>query len=320
MSSVEATIVVPTFGRSSVLSRTLARLNAVQAPVGGWEVVVVDDGSADDTPKVIEDWLATAAMRACAVRQDNRGAAAARNRGCCEAVGRVLVFIDNDILVEPDFVQRHLAALASNSGSLITGRIVHAPEIRMTPFGRYRDQLATSFAAAAPEVGGLSGQNLSLYAKDFRRLGGFDERFRIASCEDADLAVRASAAGLRIVHDPSIVVIHEDWAIDLARYCERQRLYSVSDVLLWNKYGERSPRAALVVANQRRSLRNTAKRLLASAVGTGLLRVLCAVVEAVAPDTRLSHRCYEAALAVAIHRGVEEGLALFGSAGAGASS
>jgi len=199
---------------------------------------------------------------------------------------------------------------------------VHPIEARRTPFGRYRDTLWEAFhhtqgSNVVVDTTGMTAANLSLPARDFARLGGFDEDFTIASSEDWDLAMRARVAGIRILYDPNIVVVHNDWADDLDRFCARQRLYSVSDVLLWRKYGERSPRAILVRENSpvrwgddpvRLVAKKMAKRLLATWAGRAALRSFCTFAERAAPDSLWSRRAYDLAVGVAIFGGVREGL------------
>jgi GT2 family glycosyltransferase len=319
---LDATIVIPTHDRSATLRQTLVALSAVDHPAGRWEAVVVDDGSRDATPDVLAEWEAKRPGVFRHVRQDNAGAAAARNRGAREARGRFLLFIDNDIHVPSGFVARHLDVLTAHPGCWVVGRVTHPAALRGSAFGRYRDDAWESFhrahaAAGVAETDGMTAANLALPAEDFRRLGGFDESFTIASSEDWDLGFRARAAGIRILYDPENVVVHDDWAASLPSFCERQRLYSLSDVLLWRKHGGDSPRRRLIQENAALRLgadpmsvtvRKLAKGLLATRPGRALLSAGCALMERMAPDTPLSRRAYDLAVAVAIFRGVREGL------------
>ena len=163
----------------------------------------------------------------------------------------------------------------------------------------------------------MSAANLSVPRSDFESLGGFDEDFAIASCEDAELGHRARVRGLRIVYDPDNVVVHNDWAVTLARFCERQRLYSVSDVLLYSKYGEASPRAALI-----RSMgpydpggdtlvvaaRKAGRAILGRRPGKAAWHAAVRVLERVAPDSAALQRAYDVAVGLAIRDGVREGM------------
>ena len=328
---MDATIVIPTYERAGTLLQTLSALAEVDYPGGRWEVVIVDDGSRPGTLARIADWMASSTVRVRLVQQAHRGPAAARNRGAREATGTVLIFLDNDCLVPPDFVGRHLQGLRTTPGCWVVGRIVHPQELRKTPFGRYRDDCWEAFHRSHPEgmvseTGGMTAANLALPAADFARLGGFDERFSIASCEDWDLAWRARAAGIRILYDPCNTAVHNDWAVSLEQFCERQRLYSISDVLLWRKYGERSPRARLVSENSpvrwpgdrpRLVFKKMVKRLLVTPPGKRVVRLANRIAEGVAPDSRWNRSLYELAVGIAIFEGVREGLSRYDGADRG---
>lgn len=320
--AIDTTVVIPTYERVAVLLETLRALSKVRYPRGRWEAVVVDDGSGHETLATISGWIKEAGAPVRLLRQAHRGPAAARNLGAREAAGDVLIFLDNDCLVPLEFIERHLHVLKTNPGSWVVGRLVHAQALRSTPFGRYRDDCWEAFHRSHPEglvskTAGMTAANLALPAADFARLGGFDEGFSIASCEDWDLAWRARAAGIRVLYDPCNVALHNDWAVGLDQFCERQRLYSISDVLLWRKYGEQSPRARLVRENSpvrwtadslRLILKKMVKRLLTTAPGRVAVRLACSAGERVAPDTWWNRRAYELAVGSAIFKGVREGL------------
>jgi GT2 family glycosyltransferase len=321
ISRIDATIVIPTYERVSILLETLCALTKSDYPRARWEAVVVDDGSKPETLAKIADWITSSDAPVRLVRQAHRGPAAARNRGAQEAAGNVLIFLDNDCLAPSDFIGRHLQALNDHPGCWIVGRVVHSPSLQATPFGRYRDDCLEAFHRSQSgmrlsETKGITAQNLALRRSDFIRLAGFDEEFAIASSEDWELGLRARDVGIRILYDPKNAVVHNDWAVSLESFCDRQRLYSISDVLLWWKYGERSLRAELVRENgpvrwagdpPRLILKKMIKRLLATHPGRTGVRLACTFAERVVPDTRWNRRAYELAVGIAIFRGVREG-------------
>ncbi len=100
------TVVIPTFDRARLLSRSISSVIAQTFP--NWELVVVDDGSRDDTPAIVRQWQnKCAAIRY--IRQENRGVGPARNRGVSEARGYYIACLDSD----DEYLPRHLETRVS---------------------------------------------------------------------------------------------------------------------------------------------------------------------------------------------------------------
>jgi GT2 family glycosyltransferase len=310
-------VVIPTHNRSDALAKTLLILSEQQF-TESWEVIVVNNRSTDDTDDVVRGLRFPVPLRL--VHEEKPGVAAARNTGIAVARGHNIVLLDNDILVEPDFLRRHYDLLLSNPGCWIMGQIVNLPEQNASPFGKYRQSLYgyVPRESAGCEAHWLNGTNASLPRSDWERLGGFDERFSGASVEDYDFAIRAWDAGIKILFRPSIVAIHNDWAgFSIEDYCLRQRLYSQSEPLFWKKYGDRHVRLSLVRQNLppdwRRDnpslfVKKLAKNALASNNWQAFLSGMCAFLERAWPWPPLLHRLYKLMLAVAIYQGFQEGM------------
>lgn len=310
-------IVIPTHNRSDALAETLRHL-ARQEFDEAWEVIVVNNRCADDTDEVVRRQSFPVPLRL--IHEEKPGAAAARNAGIRQAAGRYVILLDNDILVEPDFIRRHHDLLLANPGCWVLGQIVNLPEQNNTPFGKFRSTLYGYIPRESPggEAYWLAGTNFSMPRSDWEMLGGFDERFSGASVEDYDFAIRAWEKGIKILFRPSIVAIHNDWAgFSIQDYCRRQRLYSQTEPLFWRKYGDRHIRSELVRQNlppdwKRDGSLLLGKKLIKTALATNawqrVLFGLCKLLERKWPWPPLLYRLYKLLLAVAIYQGFREGL------------
>jgi GT2 family glycosyltransferase len=313
-------VVIPSHNRSDALALTLAGL-AEQQFSEPWEVIVVNHRCTDDTDDVVRRQNFPVPLR-LVQKRDTPGVAAARNAGAAVATGRYLLFVDNDILVEPDFAQRHYDALLAHPGCWIMGQLMNLPEQERTPFGRFRRTLYDFDPPDAPtrRVVGLTGQSVSMPRADFERLKGFDEKFDIASVEDFDLALRATRAGINILYVPAILGAHNDWAgFDIRDYCHRQQTYTRCEPLLWQKYGKDHQRPLLVRENlppqwSRDGLSGTLKKRLKQLAGTRpaqfALFGACHAMERVWPWPPVLWRLYRLLLSAAIYKGFQEGLAI----------
>jgi GT2 family glycosyltransferase len=317
---MKISVVIPTHNRADALDRTLSNLSRQQCEEA-WEVIVVNNRCTDDTDAVVNSRDFPVPLQ-LVHRADVPGPSAARNAGAAHATGKYLLFMDNDILVEPDFLQRHLRSLDKHAGHWIVGQVVNLPELEATPLGRYRKSL---FPLVPPEeevreTDAITGQNVSMPRADFEALGGFDESFFVASGEDRELLIRAKQKGIKLLLDPAIVVVHNDWAgFTIRDYCFRNRTYMQTEPLFWRKYGDAYPGTHLVTENNRPSwktdplrllLRKRIKQLLGSHFGQETLIGVCMALERLWPWPPMLWRIYRLAIAGAMYSGFQEGLAL----------
>jgi len=320
---MKLSVVIPTHNRADALDLTLSHLSKQQL-AASWEVVVVNNRSTDNTDDIVKSRSFPVPLRL--VHETKPGAAAARNAGAREATGQYLLFMDNDILAKPNYLESHLKALSNHPQCWIVGQVVNLPEQEKTPFGRFRKSLFPFFPPEQPpfETDAITTQCLSLPRPDFEALAGFDESFFVASGEDRELLMRANAArGTRLILDPSIIVLHNDWAgTTIEDFCRRNRLYTQTEPLFWHKYGDAYPRQELVKQNSPPNwnsdsfvliLRKKLKQLVGSSVGQLALFAACAAFERTWPWPPVLWRLYRYAAAGAIYRGFQEGLASRGS-------
>jgi glycosyltransferase involved in cell wall biosynthesis len=118
MTEPQVSVIVPCHNRGRLLPLSLASLANQSAPLEDFEVLIVDDGSTDDTPAVVERHLGTNFHY---FRKSHGGASSARNYGIEHARARALVFTDPDMIPCPDFVRQHLAFHVSGKETVVIG-------------------------------------------------------------------------------------------------------------------------------------------------------------------------------------------------------
>ncbi len=205
-------VVTPTRDKRALLERTLAALRAQALPPGAeGEIVVVDDGSTDDTAA----WLATQAGAAgpplrVVSPPANVGRARARNLGAAAARGRWLLFLDDDIVAPPGLLAAHLDLLQRHPGDGVIGYAVTAPELVDAPHLRYLDTRGVARLSAGPAPARyFVTQNASVPREAFQAVGGFDEAFRAYGFEDMEVAFRLEdQAKVRFHCLPAPVPVH----------------------------------------------------------------------------------------------------------------
>jgi hypothetical protein len=118
MHKLRVTVAVITYNRSSFLRQTLSGLVRQDYPAGGWELLVIDNNSTDDTADVVASFMGSAA-RPRRILETRPGLDHGRNRAIEEARGDVIALVDDDILLEPDWLTQLVAPFASQSSHSI---------------------------------------------------------------------------------------------------------------------------------------------------------------------------------------------------------
>lgn len=229
-------VILPTFNQDSRLALTLASLEHQRSAGHRWEVVVVDDGSTDDTAAVIERFERMLPLRA--VRQRNAGRAAARNAGAEAARGGFLIFCDGDRICDPGFVADHAAASSVGGGDPPTVNVGEIREVYISDLEGRHQELANDIRTGCawlrnrsrrPQfvaeihrhlIGAgnairspfawlcfLSG-NVSLRRDLFAKAGGFDEDFVEWGFEHFELGYRLVDAGAAFRYRPAAANYH----------------------------------------------------------------------------------------------------------------
>lgn len=177
-------IVIATRDRAAYLTRAIESLEK-QIASPSFEVIVVDNGSSDDTRAATTRAAKRAKfdVRYFFESEPNRGKA--RNRGIAEASGYLVLFCDDDVQAPPGFLAAHEAA-HSRANLVVNGPILNVPSYEMRP-----KPSPANYSRAF-----LCTCNASLTKKALVDVGGFDERFDLYGWEDTELGVRLRDAGL----------------------------------------------------------------------------------------------------------------------------
>ncbi len=175
-------VIIATKDRSRELAAALDSLQG-QAGAPAFEIIVVDNGSSDDTKAVAERYRETVGVRYVWEERPNR--ARARNRGVEVARGTHLIFCDDDVDLPQRWVAAHAAA-QRDERCVVNGPILNVPSRNDRPLPRL-----ANFSRAF-----LCSCNVSLSTDAFIEAGGFDEKFDLYGWEDTELGLRLRQMGV----------------------------------------------------------------------------------------------------------------------------
>jgi glycosyltransferase involved in cell wall biosynthesis len=206
----KASIIIPTFNRLARLMSVIAALEKQTVLLDDFEVVVISDGSSDGTEAYLRGYTHPLDLKA--YFQRNQGPAAARNLGIKQASGDIIIFLDDDVVPEPDLVHEHIQAQASADGLVIIGPMLTPSDARLSPWTQWeQDMLMKQYRAMEagdwlPTARQFYTGNSSIARHHLIANGGFDTSFRRA--EDVELAYRLEQAGLRFEFQPQAAGYH----------------------------------------------------------------------------------------------------------------
>lgn len=220
----DASVVIPVYNRSDMTVQCLNTL-AQECPSVAHEVIVVSDGSTDNTPVVVRRY---GGLFRFLHEPANRGFAAACNRGAAVAAGRHLVFLNNDTRPEPGWLEELVRVADTEPGVGAVGckivswdgtRILHAGVVtaEMPGYPIYLVHLYRGAPRDFPgagrqrDFGAVTGCCMLVPRAVFATAGGFDEGF-VSSFEDVDLCFRLRERGLRVIYTPGAVIRHVEHA------------------------------------------------------------------------------------------------------------
>ena len=180
-------VIVPTYNRASHLPRAIESVLNQHQACG--ELIVVDDGSTDNTHHLVERMAGQTSLPIVLLRQENRGAAAARNAGIRAARGELLAFLDSDDWWLPQKLGLQSAAMAAQPGVPIshTREILFRGGMRVNQKKKHDPPGGDIFLASLAMC--VVGMSTTMIRRElFERYGFFDET--LPCCEDYDLWLR----------------------------------------------------------------------------------------------------------------------------------
>ena len=219
-SPMRFSIVIATYNRATLLNDTLDSLSRLQ-PTAPWEVIVVDNNSPDNTREVVEAAIPSFPVRLRYVFEKEQGRSAALNCGFRMAQGEIIVTTDDDVRIEPDWLNHIEFGLASKACDYVGGRVVpmwQSEPPRWIPRTNGRMWAVIALLDYGPEPIRFGarvplGVNMAMRREAIERVGGFNTAIgrkagTLLGQEVREWCMRATAAGMTGYYIPSMVVEH----------------------------------------------------------------------------------------------------------------
>lgn len=235
---MEISVVIPTHNRREIVKRTLKTLFTQSLSADRYEVVVVVDGSTDGTVENLRELHPACGFQV--IEQENRGPASARNTGYRAASAALVLFLDDDMLCDPELVEAHLNAHTAGASIAAFGAIFLSPDSPPSLAAEcFKREIGsshlkrTSDASLVWQLRECVFSNASLSRTTLEELGGFDESFRMR--EDLEFGIRLFQAGVQPLPLPTAIACqyYNKTSEDLIRDAQK---FASADLLLAQKH------------------------------------------------------------------------------------
>ncbi len=228
----QISVVIATRNRGHLVARLVRQLDAQTLDGSAFEVVVVDDGSDEPVEPMFAGMSCRMSLRMSRIGWSGQGAA--RHHGAQQARGDILVFVDDDMQVEPGFLAAQLARHRAASRLVVLGHIRPAPGLgRMPLFERYharqleRWRQGIRAGRIQPRGVHLCTGNVSMPRREYFAVGGFNASLKRS--EDRELGIRLEKNGCQFVFADEVESIHCSDHADLSVWRRRAYLYGRFD-------------------------------------------------------------------------------------------
>lgn len=208
--AIHISVIIPTYNRSPVVIECLRALRRQDFDPERFEVIVVDDGSTDDTRRAVLEESAGWHGRLIYKHQENAGANVARNLAISVARGALIVIINDDSIAVPSCLTEHFLTHESypEDPVAVLGRMTISPDLPDSPVGDLHLDASYRAFAGKTELDwrAFFTCNISLKRAFLEQFGTFDPALRWH--EDVELGERLRHHGLRVVYNPSALAYH----------------------------------------------------------------------------------------------------------------
>lgn len=234
--NLSISVIIPTYnGAQKVVQALDSLLSQSRMPD---EIIVVIDGSTDNTKSIIES-KNYKFPHFRILEQENGGRAKVRNTGASDATSELLLFMDDDMVAPKQWVEEHLKHHILHPNTLLTGRLEESQDAVRDDFFLFKNWLKTKWNKGLEIEGNqssyrinfpyISANNFSANKVVFFRLDGFDSR--LTDAEDYDLALRATKQNLELFYGFAAFAYHND-ITDIYKYIKRLRQYNAAQLKL----------------------------------------------------------------------------------------
>ena len=195
-------VIIPAYNAEKTLTSCLRSLADQSLHKGLYEVILVDDGSSDNTAGIAKGFDVKY------IFQTNQGPASARNNGVASAKGEFILFTDSDCVPDHRWIEEMVKPFQGTEVVAVKGAYKTKQKTLVAKFAQAEFEDRYDFLQKSNSIDMIDTYSAAFKKDLFLNMGGFDSSFPVANNEDTELSYRLSDAGYHMVFNPHALVYH----------------------------------------------------------------------------------------------------------------
>jgi len=227
-------ITIPAYNAETTIGNTLKTLLDQNYPKNKYEIIVVDDGSADKTVEIASKFPVKV------IRAKHAGPSNARNLGAKKAKGGILLFVDSDCIPDRNWIKNMVEPFKNKEIVGVSGTYKTLNKNKfMARFTGYEIEQRHEQMKKKKYIDFIGSYSAGYRKNIFLKFGGFDTRFKIASGEDPELSYRIAKAGFKMIFQPKAFVYHSH-PDTIQKYLKQKYQRAIwRNLMYWEKHKEK---------------------------------------------------------------------------------
>lgn len=238
MTSLPLSVIIPTYNRYDVLKRCLESIEKQTLPSNMFEVLVIDDSSLEEYHSKLQDLAKVQKFDIKIIKNRSRGPASARNYGVELSKGEIVLFLNDDVILNPEHFEEHLKIHSKNNNVAVRGKTIWHPDCLTTNLMKWLSSVVFIYH---PDMNKDNCSYVYFHTSDLS-MGRqwfdkekFDEDFPYASFEDTEFGYRLEKKyGLRLIFCEKAISQHYHF-YNLRSHIKRAKINGFSGAILSKK-------------------------------------------------------------------------------------
>jgi cellulose synthase/poly-beta-1,6-N-acetylglucosamine synthase-like glycosyltransferase len=226
-------VIVPAYNSGKTIAQCLRALAHQSLSASEYEVILVDDGSNDNTAELVRGFSVRY------LRQMNHGPAAARNHGAREARGELVLFTDSDCVPDRDWIAEMVKPFSDPEVVAVKGAYRTNQRSLFARFAQVEFEERFELLKRAPSIDMVDTYSAAYRKTVFDGVGGFDESFPAANNEDTELSYKLSRMGRKMIFNPDALVYHLNHPDSLRRYARLKFWRGYWRMVVYRRYPDK---------------------------------------------------------------------------------